>query len=458
MSARILVVDDTPLNVKLLSAKLAHDYYVVSTALSGAEAIKKAQTEKPDIILLDVMMPEMDGFDTCKALRANPATAHIPIVMITALSDAADRLRGLDAGADDFLTKPINDVALMARVRSLLRLKMIMDEWRLREATLSEFTTETPKEETTANILEGGHALLIEDDPIQKGFIVDKLRAMAVDVDSTEKIAEAAVLARNNNYDVAYISLDLKNQDGLMLCSTLRAGDGTRQLPILLLSGGEDMARIARGLDLGANDYLLRPIDGNELMARTRTQLRQKRHYDRMRKNYEHSFVMALIDPLTGAFNRRYLDAHLPRLLARTYISLKPLSVLMADIDFFKKINDTHGHGAGDAILREVVARIIKGVRPSDIVVRMGGEEFAIILPETDLNAALIAAERVRSQVAESPITTEASGPPVAVTVSIGATSLHEGQKENAEALLRRADVALYKAKGSGRNKVVSET
>ena len=403
MSARILVVDDNLLNLKLLTAKLMHDYYVVSTASSGAEALIKAQEEKPDMILLDVMMPEMDGFATCKALRANPATAHIPIIMVTALNDATNRLQGLDVGADDFLSKPINNIALMARIRSSLRLKMTLDEWRLREATLSEFATILPREETTANILEGGRALLVEDDPMQRSIIVDTLKALAVQVDCVEKIAEAAVLARNSDFDLAFISLELRNEDGLLLCSTLRAYESTRALPILVMSSEEDMSRVSRGFDLGANDYLMRPVDGNELMARTRTILRQKRHYDRMRKNYEHSFVMALIDPLTSAFNRRYMDAHLPRLLSRTNISKKPLSLLMVDIDHFKKINDSYGHAAGDVVLREVVGRMIKGLRPSDIVVRMGGEEFAVILPETDLAAALVASERVRNFVIEIP-------------------------------------------------------
>src|SRR5467141_397172 len=138
MLARILVVDDNEVNVELLVVMLASEHYVVSTAFDGFEALAKIAAEKPDIVLLDVMMPDLDGFETCRRIKANPAIAHIPVVMVTALSDVADRVKGLEAGADDFLTKPINDVALMARVRSLLRLKMIRNEWRLREATYNQ--------------------------------------------------------------------------------------------------------------------------------------------------------------------------------------------------------------------------------------------------------------------------------------------------------------------------------
>ncbi len=153
MSARILIVDDTPLNVKLLAAKLAHDYYVISTAENGVQALEKVAKEKPDLILLDVMMPEMDGFETCRRLKANPATAYIPVVIITALSDVADRVRGLAAGADDFLGKPINDLALMARIRSLLRTKILMDEWRLREATAEQLAPGSRKPSLPAAVM-----------------------------------------------------------------------------------------------------------------------------------------------------------------------------------------------------------------------------------------------------------------------------------------------------------------
>src|SRR5438094_2242046 len=139
MTARVLVVDDVELNVKLLEAKLASEYFEVLSADNGPRALEIAEAELPDIILLDVMMPRMDGFEVCTRLKANSRTADIPVVMVTALSDVADRLRGLEAGADDFLTKPVNDIALFARVRSLVRLKRMMEELRVREGICSKF-------------------------------------------------------------------------------------------------------------------------------------------------------------------------------------------------------------------------------------------------------------------------------------------------------------------------------
>ena len=127
MSARVLVVDDILPNVKLLEAKLASEYYDVLTATNGMDALEKVASQSPDIVLLDVMMPGMDGFEVCARIKADPSTAHIPVVMVTALTDTADRIKGLEAGADDFLSKPLNDIALMSRVRSLVRLKMTVD-------------------------------------------------------------------------------------------------------------------------------------------------------------------------------------------------------------------------------------------------------------------------------------------------------------------------------------------
>src|SRR5205807_8569631 len=139
MSGRVLVVDDVEANVKLLEAKLSSEYFDVLTASNGHAALQIVDTELPDVILLDVMMPRMDGFEVCRQLKTSRRTADIPVVMVTALSDVASRLRGLEAGADDFLTKPVNDIALFARVRSLVRLKRMMEEWRLREGICGRF-------------------------------------------------------------------------------------------------------------------------------------------------------------------------------------------------------------------------------------------------------------------------------------------------------------------------------
>jgi two-component system cell cycle response regulator len=296
----------------------------------------------------------------------------------------------------------------------------------------------------------------VDTDPYQKDNIQQILKAANITISSVPTIVEATALINQKSFDLLICSIDLGDEDGLLLCSLLRAQPVTRQLPILLMAQEGDMARIAKGLDLGANDYIMRPIDANELLARARTQLKQKKHYEQIRKNYEESFMMALIDPLTGAYNRRYLDAHLPRLLERLVPSEKPLSILMIDIDHFKIINDTHGHAIGDAVLKEVVARIMNGLRPSDLVVRMGGEEFAVVLPETSLERGKSVAERIRARVEATPTGANANGDVVRTTISIGISCVPMGVEEPAESLLNRADKALYEAKHTGRNKVVS--
>src|SRR5919106_6073352 len=163
MSARILVVDDVPANVKLLEARLSAEYFDVLTASNGAEALDLCSRSECDIILLDVMMPDMDGFEVCRRLKSNPATHFIPVVIITALDSPSDRVRGLEAGADDFLTKPVSDIVLIARVRSLTRLKMMTDELRMRAITSLEIGMEAPERSAIADKGVGGRGLLFAD-------------------------------------------------------------------------------------------------------------------------------------------------------------------------------------------------------------------------------------------------------------------------------------------------------
>lgn len=452
MSARVLVVDDILPNVKLLEAKLASEYYDVVTATSGKEALAKVESDSPDIVLLDVMMPEMDGFEVCKTIKENPAHAHIPVVMVTALTDATDRVRGLEAGADDFLSKPLNDTALMARVRSLVRLKMTVDEWRVRENTATQLGVSEEAITAMHESYENANILVVEDQAYDSDKFVDILK---VDNDTVEVVkngADAMTKATVNQYDLLVISLNLDNEDGLRLCSHLRSGERTRSIPILMVAADEDMSRVAHGLEIGAHDYILRPVDKNELLARVRTQVRRRRFQERLRSSYEVNLSMALTDSLTGLYNRRYFDVHLQKMLQKNKDSRKSLGILMLDIDHFKSVNDTYGHAVGDEVLKEFASRIQNRLRGFDMVARMGGEEFVVLLPDISQDKAFYVAERLRSAIEKKPFKCNVPEGELSITTSIGGVLAESDTEEDGALLLKHADECLYEAKENGRN------
>jgi two-component system, cell cycle response regulator len=455
VTARVLVVDDVPANVKLLEARLSAEYFDVVTASSGAEALAICQRAECDLVLLDVMMPDMDGFEACRRLKGNPATHHIPVVMVTALDQVSDRVKGLDAGADDFLTKPVCDVALIARVRSLARLKMVTDELRMRAVTSKEIGIQSPEREAIADTGRKGRVLIIDDRPASH----ERLQAMLTgeqSVDVEEDPAEALFHAAEGNYDLLIISLSFKSFDGLRLCSQVRSLERTRGLPILAIADADNDPRLVRGLEIGVNDYLARPLDKNELLARVRTLVRKKRYTERLRDNVQLSIEMAITDALTGLYNRRYMESHLATLVEQAAARGKPLTVLILDIDYFKAINDSYGHDAGDDVLREFALRIRKSIRGIDMACRYGGEEFVAVMPETDMAVATMVAERLRRRIASEPFSIQQGKGSVTVTISVGLAALGSPNETAAE-ILKRADQALYQAKRDGRNRVVSD-
>jgi two-component system cell cycle response regulator len=259
----------------------------------------------------------------------------------------------------------------------------------------------------------------------------------------------------DSSIELVIAGLSVADGDPLRLVSHSRTSELTRQVPILLVADESELPRLAKGLDLGANDYIIRPIDRNELTARARTQIRRKRLHDRLRENYHKSLSLALTDPLTGLYNRRYVSAHLDSLLARASEGGKGPALLLFDIDHFKRINDTWGHLAGDEVLVEIAKRAMHHVRSFDLVARYGGEEFVVLMPESNLPLALVVAERLRLSIAEQPFRATGTVEGIPVTISIGvATTLESG--DNPTELLRRADEALYWAKNHGRNRVAS--
>ena len=456
MTARVLIVDDILANIKLLQARLTAEYFEVITATNGHDALEICAQGNCDIVLLDVMMPGIDGFEVCRRLKGNPQTAFLPVVMVTALDQASDRVQGLEAGADDFLTKPVNDVALLTRVKSLVRLKMLTDELAMRTSTTRELGLDEVQFLAEVDRKQRGKVLLVDDRRSSYERIANAL-SVENDVDLERDAQEALFRAADDTgYELVVVSLDLQGYDALRLCSQLRSLERTRLLPILLVIEADDEKRLIRGLDIGVNDYLQRPIDKNEMRARVKTQIRRKRFTDKLRDSVHQTMEMAVTDALTGLHNRRYLENHLASLVDQAINRRKALSLVIVDIDHFKSINDTHGHDVGDEVLREFAGRIRKNIRGIDLACRFGGEEFVIVMPETDSALAFMVAERLRERIADEPFMIAGGAKTIDVTISIGLSAL-TALDDTPASMLKRADEALYAAKRSGRNKVVCD-
>ena len=453
MTARVLVVDDIVANVRLLEAKLSAEYFDVVTAMNGLDALEAVQRTKPDIILLDVMMPGIDGIEVCTRIKSDPITQHIPIIMVTALDQPEDKIRGLEAGADDFLTKPVSDLSLFCRIKSLVRLKMLTDELRIRLGSAdspsailnnNDWVTDTP-----------GRVILIDS----KTSSVERAHTSlsGKHVLSTSSDLHSALEFCNSAeepFELAIVSLDDEKFDGLRLCSQLRSTERTRQMPILVITSPDDQPRLLKALDMGVNDYLVRPVDRQELLARVNTQVRRWRYTERLRSSVKASIELAVTDSLTGLYNRRYLETHLSHLVEHSNNRGKALAVVALDVDFFKAINDSYGHDAGDKVLQELAQRIKANTRSIDLCCRVGGEEFILILPGTDLQLAEKIAERLRKGVAGRAFSI---GTPAAISVTLSAGVAYlAGIEDTVEKLLKRADQALYNAKREGRNRVIS--
>ena len=279
MTARVLVVDDIIANVKLLEARLSAEYFEVLTAYNGREALDILARERVDVVLLDVMMPGMDGFEVCRRIKNNLKMQHVPVIMVTALDQSTDRIQGLEAGADDFLTKPVDDVALVTRVKNVVRLKVLNDEMLMRAATTQQMGLGAAGLSNWAEAGNNGRILIVEDHPRSSTRMIETLsQHHRVDLETDPQAALLRTV--DANYDLVIVSLGLQNSDGLRLCSQLRSLDRTRHLPLIILVTMGDEARLLRGLDMGVNDYLNRPIDNMELLARVRTQITRKRHSD----------------------------------------------------------------------------------------------------------------------------------------------------------------------------------
>ncbi|WP_316014207.1 diguanylate cyclase [Roseobacter sp. HKCCA0434] len=457
MSGRVLLIDDIAANRAMIRAKLASAYYDVLTADTAEEAVDIVRTDHPSVVLIDIMMPTVDAFDLCRRLKSDPQTALTPIIMMTSVEDGPDRIRALEAGADDFLVKPIHELALFARVRNLMRMKFVIDELQLRAETTRELGLE-PDETTLTNIdLTPAHSVLIVPPDRETGTRWSALIRDNLSVQTLIAIDEQEVARRvADDIPDAFLIHETPQHggglrsDGLRIISTIARRQPTRHSAILMAMADVNMRQAAKGLDLGAWDYLVAPHDPTEMTVRLRTQLRRKLYSDRLRSNLRDGLRMAAIDPLTGLYNRRYADHHLKNMLAQAEAEGTDLAVLILDLDRFKTLNDRYGHEAGDRVLHQVARRLQENVRGVDVVVRLGGEEFCVALPGADRAGAMEVAERIRVAVSGTAYDI-GQGRTVRCSMSIGVAVAQRGE-DTVESLMRQADLALYRAKDAGRD------
>ena len=386
--------------------------------------------------------------------KSRAATAHIPVIMVTSHNSTEEKIRGLDAGADDFLSKPINDITLFARVRNLMRVKMMFDELKLRETTSQELGLSAFLVDHSFNKDEHGCVLVAANDPAQArawaACIRSRLPVSTIVANSEDG---ATSIARENIPDVFIVCQNLANGgDGLRLVAKLRTNLDTRQSAIILVVEDGKMETATKGLDLGASDYIHAPFDPNEMVARLRSQMRRKKYSDRLRSNVRDGLKMAVIDPLTGLYNRRYATQHMQRIIEQSGKSGLPYAVIMMDLDRFKSVNDTHGHEAGDNVLKEFARRLQENLRGIDLVARLGGEEFLVVLPDTGPAEVEFAAERLRNAIDQTEFDI-GGGKYIPVTVSIG-VAFGGPEDKIPSVLIQQADTALYESKTAGRNRV----
>lgn len=453
MAGRILIVDDVVTNRIMLKVKLTAACYEVLQASGGAEALVRARVNAPDLILLDQRMPDMDGVTLCRRLKDNPETARIPIIIITAANDNASKIAALRAGADEFLTKPLDDLTLLARVRSLMRARNTVKELRLRDGTSQALGFVEAASDITPPATIAMVAASVVTSMAWKTGLGKATHDQITAVPKEHALVQTSV---EDAPDVFVIACDLaKPDEGLHLMSELRSRPETRHSAVLMVIPKGAKIKFATALDLGASDLMFEGFDPEEMALRVKAQVRRKQQGDRLRETMRDGLQMAVIDPLTSLYNRRYAMSHLTRIAERAKTTRHPYAVMVLDIDRFKAVNDTFGHAAGDAVLQEISSRITNNLRGVDMVARIGGEEFLVVMPDTQLDEARNTAERLCQVIDAYPVELGGGKGSVQISLSIGvALGGQPSDVRTVDQLIECADQALFLSKSEGRNQV----
>jgi two-component system cell cycle response regulator len=450
----ILVVDDEALNVKLLAARLGSSGYRILKAYNGIEALKIIEAGMPDLILLDIMMPEMDGYEVLRKLKENDRTKCIPVVLITALEGKNEKAKGLEAGADEFLNKPVNATELETRVRSLLRMKKYQEQLTARlqvEDNLRGCETPRTSKEGDKRL---PTVLVVEDDPNDAHLIAAYLDDLALNITLAGSGEEALKILGSKKIDLLILDLMLPDRDGIDICRWIKESDDRASMQVVIVTTLDDLKVKIRGIEQGADDYLVKPLNRDEIKARVKALLKKKSYMDRLSTRANDAMKAAIMDSLTSVYNYTYFNHALELEIKRSLRHNDEMALLMIDVDNFKQVNDSLGHPAGDRFLAAFGEVLKSSVRDVDIAARYGGDEFVAILPYSGRQGALQAAERMQEILSARPVEPAGSDHPAAFcTASVGIAVFPENGM-TADALKNAADSALYRAKKQGKNRI----
>ena len=446
---KILIVDDEPLNVKLLAAMIPPHEYETVRAYSGEQALKIVTDRPPDLILLDIMMPGLNGYELTRMLKSDPERRDIPIVLVTAFSGTENDIKGLEAGADEILNKSVKETELLAKVKSLLHLKQYKEQITTRTCSINSFTAPQKGEQLARDEAHLPSILIVEDNELDAKIIQKFLEGEPYQIKLAKNGEEAISRAQHERIDVILLDLLLPLKNGFEVGKALKEMESTQNIQIIATSGLRDLDSRLKVIDLGIDDYLVKPVNMHVLKSRVNSLVKKKVYLDNLCDRYEMAVNSAITDRLTGLYSRGYFDHFLDLEIKRSLRQKTSLALLMIDIDDFKQINDTHGHLTGDRILRQFGELLKIKIREIDMAARYGGEEFAVVMSNTDLSEAAQVAERLRISIQAHSFDSITSS----VTASIG-VALHPLDANSLDELISNSDRSLYKAKRDGKNRV----
>ncbi|MFY9113693.1 MAG: diguanylate cyclase [Dethiobacteria bacterium] len=455
INANIMLALNNPIERGLIKSILIKRDYEVTEAPNYDLAVKLAPSILPGIIITASGADEF-GDKLLTKLKYYSLSTNVSFILLTDNNNEEQKVKAIANGADDLISRPLSRTELLFRIDRLLNESNLQQKLQL---NLEEPSTRLPRlnDRVVPHEDKKPVVLIVDDNKLIRIQLKDYVESLNCTVITAADGNTALEVTQNHALDLILLDIILPDLGGMELLEMVRQQKNLLQLPVIIISGLSDSDSKLKALEIGADDYITKPIDFNELQIKMRTVLRKKFYYEEVTQNYHHAVKKSITDSLTELYNRGYFHEFLEREIKRCRRYHHDLTLIIADIDFFKNYNDRYGHPRGDIVLRTVANILKQCIRSSDLAARYGGEEFAVVLPETDLAGGITVAEKIRFSVENYKFMDQHSQPAGNLTISLGVSSIPAIDKHTTlTEFITQADQALYKAKRRGRNQVVS--